>query len=117
VLLYLDYDAPIDAIRTKAKEVVESSSLWNGKVFGVQVTDAKQETIEVRVLASANSGSATFDLRCEVREKLLDFLKREHPQALPRRRQELVAARDSARNGKAAREAAPRRKEARISAN
>ena len=117
VVLYLDYDAPIDAVRAKAKEVVESSSLWNGKVFAVQVTDAKQETIEVRILASANSGGEAFDLRCELREKLIDFLKREHPQALPRRRQEVVAVRDSARNRKAARQPAPRRKEARVAAN
>jgi small-conductance mechanosensitive channel len=118
VLLYLDYDAPIDAVRAKAREVVESSSLWNGKVFAVQVTDAKQETIEVRILASANSGGAAFDLRCELREKLIDFLKREHPQALPRRRQEIVAMRDSARNGRTTGAAAPRRKkEARVAAN
>ena len=87
----------------KAKQVVESSSLWNGKVFAVQVTDARQETIEIRVLASANSGGAAFDLRCEVREKLIDFLKREHPEALPRRRQEVVAVPEPARNGKAGR--------------
>ena len=114
-LLYLDYAAPIDAIRTKAKEVVESSSLWNGRVFAVQVTDAKQETIEVRILASANSSGAAFDLRCELREKLIDFLKRKHPEALPRRRQEVMAAPQPARNGKAkaTRQAAPRRKESR----
>jgi len=117
VRLYLDYDAPIDAIRAKAKEVVESSPLWNGKVFAVQVTDAKQEAIEVRVLASANSGGDAFDLRCELREKLIDFLKREYPQALPRRRQELVAGWDPEQNESAAREAAPRRKEARMAAN
>lgn len=117
VLLHLDYDAPIEAIRAKAKELVESSSLWNGKVLGVQVTDAKQETIEVRVLMSANTGGAAFDLRCEVREKLIDFLKREHPEALPRRRQELFASREHAGNGKAppraASKSSPRRKGAR----
>jgi small-conductance mechanosensitive channel len=117
VMLYLDYAAPIDAIRAKAKQVVEGSPLWNGKVFAVQVTDTRDETIEVRVLASANSGNAAFDLRCEVREKLIDFLKREHPEALPRRRQEVVAGPDSARHGSAAREAGPPRKEARYAAN
>ena len=56
VMLYLDYDAPIDAIRAKAQEIVEGSPLWNGKVFAVQVTDAEgSETIEVRVLMSATS--------------------------------------------------------------
>ncbi len=117
VLLQLDYDAPIEAIRAKAREVVAGSSLWNGKVFAVQVIDAKQEAIEVRVLASANNGSTAFDLRCEIREKLIGFLKREHPEALPRRRQEFVAARKTAKNGRAVREAAPRRKEARVAGN
>ena len=117
VLLHLDYDAPIEAIRAKAREMVEGSSLWNRKVFAVQVTDAKQEAIEVRVLASANNGSAAFDLRCEIREKLIGFLKREHPEALPRRRQEFVVAGNSKRNGRAVREAAPRRKEARMAGN
>jgi small-conductance mechanosensitive channel len=123
VMLYLDYDAPIDAIRAKAKELVEGSPLWNGRVFAVQVTEAKAETIEVRVLMSANSAGGAFDLRCEVREKLIDFLKRKHPEALPRRRQEVVGAPDLATNVKAARQtasrrkAAPRRKEARIAAN
>src|SRR6186713_278311 len=60
VMLYLDYDAPIEAIRAKAKELVEGSPLWNGRVFAVQVTEAKQETIEVRVLMSANTGGRAF---------------------------------------------------------
>jgi hypothetical protein len=36
---------------------------------------------------SANSAPHAFDLRCEVREKLIDFLQAQHPEALPRRRQ------------------------------
>jgi small-conductance mechanosensitive channel len=97
ILLYLDYTAPIDRMREKAKEFAERSPNWNHKVFGVQVTDAKENTIEVRILLSANSASAAWDLRCEVREKMLDFLQRDYPQALPRRRQELhgVAAADN----------------------
>ena len=59
VLLYLDYRAPIDAIRAEAKRIVEASSNWNRKVFGVQVTDAKENTIEVRILVSANDGTTT----------------------------------------------------------
>jgi small-conductance mechanosensitive channel len=89
-MLYLDHAAPIELIRQKAKEVVEKSPLWNGAVCGVQVTDVKQETIEVRVLVSSNNAGANFDLRCEVREKLIDFLAHEHPEALPRRRQQQI---------------------------
>src|SRR5499427_7164694 len=88
VLLHLDYIAPIDRIRQKASEIAAQSKLWNGKVVNVQVTDAKDSAIEVRVLVSASSASALWDLRCEMREKLIAFLQREHPTALPRRRQE-----------------------------
>jgi small-conductance mechanosensitive channel len=92
VMLYLDYRAPMDAIREQAKAIVEASPNWNRKVLAVQVTDAKDETIEVRILVSANDGGKAFDLRCEVREKLIAFLQREHADALPRRRQETFAA-------------------------
>ena len=56
------------------------------------VTDSKESTIEVRAIMSANSAGQTWNLRCEVREKMIDFLQREHPEALPRQRNELAAA-------------------------
>ena len=87
VILYLDFTAPIDRIREKAKEIAERSPHWNRQVFNVQVTDAKDSAIEVRILVSGNSSGATGDLRCEMREKLIAFLVREHPYALPRSRQ------------------------------
>lgn len=102
VIMYLDYTAPIERIREKAKELAEKSALWNGKVFNVQVSDAKETTIEVRVLVSANSAPATWDLRCLIREKLLDFLAREYPHALPRRRE--IYEIEPSETGSAARE-------------
>jgi small-conductance mechanosensitive channel len=99
VLLYLDYTAPIERIRAKAAEIAAQSKLWDRKVLGVQVTDARERTIEVRVLVSAADSSAAFNLRCEVREKLIAFLRDEFPAALPHGRADLtvqqVAARDS----------------------
>jgi small-conductance mechanosensitive channel len=88
VFLNVDYTAPVDAIRKKLTEIVTQSKLWNGKVVNLQVSDCRETTIELRALMSANSGSAAWDLRCEVREKLIDFLQREYPSALPRRRYE-----------------------------
>jgi small-conductance mechanosensitive channel len=90
VMLYLDYTAPVERIRTRAKDFVTQSKLWNGQVFNVQVTEARSDTMELRILVSANSAGDAFDLRCEVREKLLDFLQREHPHALPRGRHEIA---------------------------
>jgi small-conductance mechanosensitive channel len=88
VFLYVDPTAPVDVIRNKLIEIVGQSKLWNGKLVNLQVSDCKETTIELRALVSANNASAAWDLRCEVREKLIDFLQREHPSALPRRRYE-----------------------------
>jgi small-conductance mechanosensitive channel len=88
VFLYVDHTAPVEAIRKKLMEIASQSKLWNGQVVNLQVSDCKETTIELRALVSANNASAVWDLRCEVREKLIDFLQREHPSALPRRRYE-----------------------------
>ena len=90
VFLYVDHTAPVDAIRKKLTEIASQSKLWNGQVVNLQVSDCKETTIELRALISANNASAAWDLRCEVREKLIEFLQREHPYALPRRRYETL---------------------------
>jgi small-conductance mechanosensitive channel len=90
--VYVDYRAPVEAIREKLGEIVKQSPNWNGQVVNLQVTDTRESTIELRCLASANSAGAAFDLRCEIREKLIDFLQREHPEALPRQRSETMFA-------------------------
>jgi small-conductance mechanosensitive channel len=86
-IFHLDYRAPIGLIREKLKEICTNSKCWNGQAVALQVTDANQSTIEVRALMSANSAGQAFELRCEVREKIIDFLQREHPEALPTSRQ------------------------------
>jgi small-conductance mechanosensitive channel len=89
VFLYLDYSAPIETMRKKLDEIVRQSKLWDGQVVNLQVSDAKERTVEVRILISARNAPATWDLRCEVREKLIAFLRQEHPEALPRERAEV----------------------------
>ena len=84
VMIYLDYRTPIDAIRKKVQEIASKSKNWDGRVVNVQVTDFRQNTMEVRILVSAPTSPRTFDLRCEVREQLIAFLQEHHPQALPR---------------------------------
>jgi small-conductance mechanosensitive channel len=90
VLLYLDYTAPIDRIRDKAAELIAQSKQWTGKLVNVQVTNTSPQGIEVRILLTAQTAANTSDLCAEVREKLIGFLQREHPEALPRRRNEGV---------------------------
>jgi hypothetical protein len=79
-------------MRAKAEEIVRASPLWDGGVIKLHVTDSDQKAMQLRVIATARSAGDAFELRCEVREKLIDFLQREHPGALPRRRQETLDA-------------------------
>lgn len=83
VMLYLDYSVPVDQVRSRFEALVKASKLWDGRVCAVQVTDAKERTVEVRGLLSAGHSGALFDLRCDVREKMIAWLQAEHPQALP----------------------------------
>jgi small-conductance mechanosensitive channel len=85
VYLKLDYHAPVDAIRAELERICndEGAELWDGEVCNVQVTDATERTMEVRLLVSGADASKTWSLRCLVREKIIDFLRREHPETLP----------------------------------
>jgi len=88
VYVYADYTLPMDAVRQKATEIVQASSLWDGNVVNVQVSDAREQVMEVRVLASASDSPRAWDLRCEVREKLIAYIRDTHPESLPRQRRE-----------------------------
>ena len=92
VMLYADYTAPVEAMRARLEEIAKASPLWDGKVVNMQVTDFKNDTMEIRMLVSAGTAGRAFDLRCEVREKMIGWLQREHPEALPRRRAEIATA-------------------------
>lgn len=83
VFIYTDYSVPVDQVREEVHRLLEGSDLWDGKVWNVQVTNASERTMELRALMSARSSGDAWDLRCLVREKLIDFLQREYPQSLP----------------------------------
>jgi small-conductance mechanosensitive channel len=89
VFLYVDYTVPVDAVRAELKRILDRSKLWDGKIWNLQVTDSKERTIELRALMSAADSGKQWDLRCEVREKLVAFLQANYPGALPRTRAEL----------------------------
>lgn len=107
VMLYVDYRAPVTLIREKLMEILRQSERWDGTTAALQVTDFKEGSIELRCLMSARAPGQTFDLRCEVREKLIDFLQREHPEALPHSRQ--ISLKGDAEEIAQSQEAAPRR--------
>ncbi|WP_326553757.1 mechanosensitive ion channel family protein [Micromonospora sp. NBC_01813] len=89
VILHLDFTADIDVLRAEAHRIVDASPLWDRREWVVQVVDATETTICIRVLASAADAPSSWDLRCELREGLFEFLRRCHPDWLPRARSEL----------------------------
>jgi small-conductance mechanosensitive channel len=86
VFLHVDYGVPVDALRAELTRILENSPKWDRKVNVLQVTDAKERTLELRALASAVDAGTAWDLRCEVREKLVAFIQKNYPDSLPRLR-------------------------------
>jgi small-conductance mechanosensitive channel len=86
VNLHCDYSVPVEELRKELERILDRSELWDGKVRSVQVTDASDRTMLVRALFSAKNSSDQWNLRCLVREKLIEFLQRQHPDALPKMR-------------------------------
>ncbi|MBN2361612.1 MAG: mechanosensitive ion channel [Deltaproteobacteria bacterium] len=89
VFLHTDFTVPVDAVREELNRIVAKSDKWDGKVASVQITGATAQTMEVRALVSSTDSGKNWDLRCEVREKLIEFVQRRYPGALPRTRAEL----------------------------
>ncbi len=89
VFLYTDYTVPVAAVREELHRVLRTTDLWDNRVWGLQVTNAKEQTVELRALMSAATSGRAWDLRCYVREAMLDFLQRECPGSLPRVRAEM----------------------------
>jgi small-conductance mechanosensitive channel len=86
VFIYADYTIPVKEVRAELTRILEASPRWDKKVNSLQVTNASEHTVELRALMSAKDSPTAWDLRCEVREKLLEFLQESFPQCLPRTR-------------------------------
>jgi len=86
VFLYTDYKVPVDMLRAELTRLLNASELWDGKVNNVQVTDARESTMEIRILVSAKNSPTAWDLRVHVREKMIEFLQKNYPESLPRTR-------------------------------
>lgn len=83
VYLYVDYTLPIPELRDELKKILSASLLWDGNVNGIQVSDLQDKVMQLRILSSADSPAKAWDLRCEVREKLISFIAKKYPECLP----------------------------------
>ncbi|HVI57951.1 MAG TPA: mechanosensitive ion channel domain-containing protein [Luteimonas sp.] len=88
--LWLDYRTPMADVRQALQHICASDERWDGRVCVAQVTDTSERTLQVRLLVSARNSGELFDLRCAVRERMVDYLNQAHPEALPRLRVDLA---------------------------
>ena len=86
IAFHVDYCTDVSKIRQRLEQAVRESKLWDGAVVNLQVIEASPRAIELRALVSARSAPQSWDLRCEIREKLLAFIREEMPEAFPRER-------------------------------
>ena len=84
VYIYDDHTVPTEAIREELNRILQESDLWDKKVCVLQVTNTTERTVELRALMSAADASTAWSLRCDVREKLIEFVQKKYPRALPK---------------------------------
>lgn len=89
VTIWADYRLPLDPIRREAERLCRDATEWDGRLCLVQLVDANERAMQFRVLVSAGDAGRSWDLRCRVREGLIDYIQREFPEYLPRTRAEI----------------------------
>jgi small-conductance mechanosensitive channel len=84
VLFYVDYSVPVQAVRGELFRILKDSDLWDGKTWNLEVTNTTEHTVELRALVGSWNSDTLWRLRCEVREKLIEFIQKTYPHALPK---------------------------------
>jgi len=98
VFLYTDYNVSFDALRAELTMILKSTDLWDKEVNVLQVTESKQNCVEIRALMSAKDSATAWDLRVLVREKLITFLQQNYPESIARNRVLLEKSTDENNN-------------------
>jgi small-conductance mechanosensitive channel len=89
VFVWVDYGLPLAEVRAALKDIIETDPLWDKRFWNLQVTETSDRAMQIRVLATSADSSKSWDLRCNIREKLVAYLQQHHPQSLPKLRAEL----------------------------
>lgn len=83
VFLYVDYSMPLDPLRKHFEKVLSETTLWDQQTQVLQVTDTNEKTMILRLLMTAQNSPTAWDLRCYVRERMIEFIQQNYPQSLP----------------------------------
>jgi len=90
VILHLDPLARIEPLRAEFIHQAEAHALWDKRVARLQVTGEAPGSIVVRLLMSAANSGDAFDLRCDIREGILAWIREHQPEAIIRHRIESI---------------------------
>lgn len=89
VTLHVDWSTPVEEVRRELERACKESKLWDERRASLIVQDTLPDALILRALVSAEDADKLFDLRNEVREKLVAFLQaREGGKYLVRRREQ-----------------------------
>jgi hypothetical protein len=91
VLLWVDYRLPVAARRHEAERLCREAPEWDGRVCVTQVVETSEHAMQVRILVSASDAGRAWELRCRVRERLIDFIQRRYPDCLPHIRADILS--------------------------
>ncbi|QHJ01122.1 mechanosensitive ion channel [Xylophilus rhododendri] len=83
VFLNVDFRMPVAPLRAALEKMMPGYPEWDRRFFNVQVTDVTEQTMQLRILCTAQSSSKAFDLRCKIREDMIAYMQKEYPQYLP----------------------------------
>lgn len=89
VFVWADYTLPVAELRPAVESIVKACKDWDQRFWNLQVTDATERSMQIRVLATAADAGKAWNLRCEIREKLLEYIQQQYPQGLPHVRAEI----------------------------
>ncbi len=83
VYMYTDFTLPLDSLREELHTILADNPLWDGEISTVEVSDLQERVMQLRILVSAHSPKDAWDLQCEVREKLIGYIAKNHLECLP----------------------------------
>ena len=89
IFVWVDYTFPVEDGRRALKPIIENNPLWDKRFWNLQVSDASEKTMQLRILATSADSSKSWDLRCKIREDFIAYLQKNHPESLPKLRTEL----------------------------
>ena len=95
VFLFMDYTIQPDILRRELERIVSATPLWDKRVVKMHVSNTTEKSVEMRALVSAANSSELFELRCLVREQLIEFIQRNYPGWLPKVTMEMEQQRPS----------------------